>query len=202
MASNNSYPGLEPRVAALLRHHARRLAASDHRLEQADVEQELALHLHLRADRFDLGRGCRATYYDRLVRHRAADLVRNARASKRGRAAALSLEDLESEHVGAEIGGEAGSAGGCPWLMLEDGAAQEDTTALRCDLVRFIATQPLGLQQCCLLLLTHSVAETARVLGHHRSSVYAWVATLRERARTAGLGIYLGVSPTDSVPAE
>ena len=107
-----------------------------------------------------------------------------------------------SEHVGAEIGGEAGGAGGCPWLMLEDGAAQEDTTALRCDLVRFIATQPLGLQQCCLLLLTHSVAETARVLGHHRSSVYAWLATLREQARTAGLAIYLGVNPTDSVPAE
>ena len=202
MASTNSYPGLEPRIAALLRHHARRLAASDHRLEQADVEQELALHLHLRADRFELGRGSRATYHDRLVRHRTADLARNARAAKRGTAVTLSLEELPCERVGFEIGGGAGSGGACHGLMLEDGADPEDTSGLRCDLARFIAMQPPRLQECCLLLLTHTVAETARVLGHHRSSVYAWLATLRERARAAGLAIYLGVTPTDSMPAE
>jgi transposase-like protein len=199
MASTNSYPGLEPRVAALLRHHARRLAASDYRLEREDVEQELAVQLHLRADRFDLGRGSRATYHDRVVRHRAADLARNARAAKRGPAATLSLEELDSEHVGVEIGGKAGSGGAWHGLMLA--ADWEDTTALRCDLVQFLAMQPTRLQECCRLLLTDSVAETARVLGHHRSSVYAWVATLRERARTAGLGIYLGVTPTDSALA-
>jgi hypothetical protein len=202
MPSTNSYPGLEPRVAALLRHHACRLAASDHRLEREDVEQELAVQLHLRADRFDLGRGSRATYHDRVVRHRAADLARNARAAKRGPAATLSLEELDSEHVGVEIGGKAGSGGAWHGLMLEDGADWEDTTALRCDLVRFLAMQPPRLQECCHLLLTHTVAETARVLGHHRSSVYAWLTTLRERARAAGLAIYLGVTPTDSTPAE
>jgi hypothetical protein len=202
MASANSYPGLEPRVAALLRHHARRLAASDHRLEQEDVEQELALHLHLRADRFELGRASRATYHDRLVRHRAADLARNARAAKRGMAATLPLEEFASEHVGVEIGGGASSGGACQGLMLEDGADPEDASALRCDLARFLSTQPHRLRECCLLLVTHSVAETARVLGHHRSTIYAWLAMLRERGRAAGLGIYLGASPTDSSPAE
>jgi hypothetical protein len=202
MASTNSYPSLEPRVAALLRHHASRLAASDHRLEQEDVEQELATHLHLRDDRFDLGRASRATYHDRVVRHRAADLARNARAAKRGPAATLCFEDLDSDRDGVEIGGEAGCAGAWHGLMLEDRADWEDTAALRCDLVRFLAMQPPRLQECCLLLLTHSVAETARVLGHHRSSIYAWLATLRERGRAAGLAIYLGATPTDSVPAE
>ena len=202
MASTNRYPSLEPRVAALLRHHARRLAASDHRLEQEDVEQELAVHLHLRADRFEPRRGSHATYLDRLVRHRAADLARNARAAKRGTAAMLSFEELASEHVGLELGGEAGSGGACHGLTLEDGVDPEEVSGLRCDLARFIAMQPPRLQECCRLLLTHPVAETARVLGHHRSSVYAWLATLRGRARAAGLAIYLGVNPTDSVPAE
>ena len=196
MPSTNSYPGLEPRVAALLRHHACRLAASDHRLEREDVEQELALHLHLRADRFEPDRGSGSTYQDRLVRHRAADLARNTRAAKRG-PATLSLEELDPEQDSLKIDG-----GAWHGLRLEDGTDREDATALRCDLARFIAMQPPRLQECCLLLLTHSVAETARVLGHHRSSVYAWLATLREQARTAGLGIYLGVTPTDSALAE
>jgi hypothetical protein len=193
MASTNNYPHLEPRVTALLRHHASRLAASHHRLEREDVEQELATHLHLQDDRFDLGRASRATYHDRVVRHRAADLARNARAAKRGPAATLSLEDLDSESDSVAVGVGAG---------YEDRADWEDTAALRCDLIRFLAMQPPRLQECCLLLLTHSVAETARILGHHRSSIYAWVATLRERGRAAGLTVYVSAAPTDSVPAE
>jgi hypothetical protein len=193
MASSNSYTGFEPRVVALVRHHARRLAACDCLLEQEDAEQELAAHLHLRADRFELGRASRATYHDRLVRHRAADLARNARAAKRGPAPMLSLEDLHPERSSAAAGSQADHEDGAPW---------EDVAALRCDLVRFLASQPPRLQECCLLLLTHSVADTARMLGHHRSSIYAWLATLRERGSAAGLRIYLSTTPTDPVPAE
>lgn len=200
MASTNNYPGLEPHVAALLRYYASRLAASDHRLEQEVVEQELAIHLHLRADQFDPDRASRATYQDRVVRHRAADLARNARAAKRGPAATLSLEDLESDRDSVSV--EAGYLGARHRLMLEDSAGWEDTAALRYDLVRFLAMQPPRLQECCLLLLTHSVAETARLLGHHRSSIYAWLAMLRERGRAAGLAIYVSATPTDSAPAE
>ena len=193
MASTNSYPGLEPRVVALLRRHARQLAASDHGLEQEVVEQELAIHLHLRADQFDPDRASRATYNDRVVRRRAADLARNARAAKRGPVATLSLEDLDSERDSVQDGPEVGCADSADW---------EETAALRCDLARFLAGQPPRLQECCLLLLTHSVADTACMLGHHRSSIYAWLAALRERGRAAGLGIYLSTAPTDPVPAE
>ena len=106
----------------------------------------------------------------------------------------LSLEDLHPERGSVAAGSQAGTT--------EDSAPWEDVAALRCDLVRFLASQPPRLQECCLLLLTHSVADTARMLGHHRSSIYAWLATLRERGSAAGLGIYLSTTPTDPVPAE
>ena len=111
-------------------------------------------------------------------------------------------EELDSAHAGVEIGEEAVGGGAWHGMMLEDGADWEDATALRCDLVRFLAMQPTRLQECCRLLLTDFAAEAGRVLGRHRSSVYAWLAILRERARVAGLAIYLGVTPTDSMPAE
>jgi transposase-like protein len=46
------------------------------------------------------------------------------------------------------------------------------------------------------------VTETARQLGHHRCTVYAWLAALRERASSAGLDIYVGPNPTNSTSAE
>lgn len=78
----------------------------------------------------------------------------------------------------------------------------EEDVSLRLDMGRFLSAQPRHVQGCCHLLLRHSVIETARLLGHHRSTVYAWLAVLRERARAAGLDTYLSPNPTESVPAE
>jgi hypothetical protein len=197
MASTNSYPGLQPRIVALVRHHAGRLASPDCRLEREDMEQELLAHLHARACSLDPARASQATFQDRVVRHRAADLARNARAAKRGHSTdTMSFDELIQERDEDEAHREA----------VQDKAmstsALEVAVSLRLDLARFLSAQPRHLQDCCLLLLRHSVTETARVLGHHRSTVYAWLALLRERARAAGLDIYLSTDPTESVPAE
>jgi hypothetical protein len=197
MAPTNSYPSLDPRIVALVRHHAKRVAASDHRLEQQDVEQELHLQLHARATGLDLNRGSRATYDHHVVRNRAADLARNARAAKRGTPwASIPFEELEQIHNEVEAGRQvvAGNAlQADPW---------EDAASLRLDLARFLLAQPRDLQECCRLLLKYSVTETARSLGHHRCTVYAWLAALRERAASAGLDIYVGPNPTQSTLAE
>lgn len=74
MASTNRYPGLEPRVVALVRHHAGRLASLDRRLEREDMEQELHAQLHARAHALDQDRASEATFQDRIVRHRALTL--------------------------------------------------------------------------------------------------------------------------------
>jgi hypothetical protein len=198
MVSMNDYTGLEPRVVALVHHHASRLAASDPRLEQEDMEQELHLHLHVRANGHCPRRGSRATYDDRVVRHRIADLARDARASKRGSpAATVSLDHLLSSQVGREAGSQPG--GIATSSMIPEGETHwEDDAALRCDLARFLATRPSHLRQFLLLLLRHSVTETARIIGRHRSSVYVWLAAFRAQGRAAGLNIYIGPSPTDS----
>lgn len=197
MASTNSYPGLEPRIVALVRHHAKRVAASDHRLEPQDVEQELHLQLHARASGLDLSRGSRTTYEHHVVRNRAADLARNARAAKRGTPwTSIPLEDVDQIHDDLEAGRR----------EVHDEALQadhwEDAASLRLDLARFLSAQPRHLQECCRLLLKHSVTETARSLGHHRCTVHAWLAALRERACSAGLDIYVGRNPTHSTSAE
>lgn len=194
MASMNDYSGLEPRVVALVHHHASRLATADPRLEQEDMEQELHLHLHARANDHDAARGSCATFHDRVVRHRAADLARNARASKRGSpAATLSLDQLRSSEDGREACSRSGEIAATHW---------EDDTALRCDLVRFLETLPSHLREFCLLLLGHPLTETARIIGRHRSSIYAWLAALRAQGRAAGLEIYVSAGPTDSNPPE
>jgi Sigma-70 region 2 len=187
MASTNSYPGLEPSIVALVRHHAKRVAASDHRLEQQDVEQELHLQLHARASGLDLSRGSRTTYQHHVVRNRAADLARNARVAKRGAPwASAPLEDVDRIHDNLEPGRQ-----GVHARTLQPDH-WEDAASLRLDLARFLSAQPRHLQECCRLLLKHSVTETARSLGHHRCTVYAWMAALRERACSAGLDIYVG----------
>lgn len=197
MASTNRYPGLEPRVVVLVRHHAGRLATLDHRLEREDMEQELHAHLHARARSLDPDRASQATFQDRLVRHRAADLARNARAAKRGHSVdTRSFDEPIHEHDDDEAHREVIQGKASRTNALEEAAS------LRLDLARFLSAQPRHLQDCCHLLLNHSVTETARVLGHHRCTVYAWLAVLCERGRAAGLDIYLNADPTDSVPAE
>ena len=197
MASTNNYPGLEPRTVALVRHHAKRVAASDHRLEQQDVEQELHLQLHARASGLDVSRGSRTTYEHHVVRNRAADLARNARAAKRGdRWASTLLEDVDHSHDDLEPGRQGVHAKA---LQADH---WEDAASLRLDLARFLSAQPRHLRECCRLLLKHSVTETARSLGHHRSTVHTWLAALRKRARAAGLDIYVSPNPTHSTPAE
>jgi hypothetical protein len=202
MASTNRYPGLEPRLIELVRRNARRLAALDHRLEQEEVEQELLLHLHTQTERHETRRGSRATFEDRVVRNRAASLARDARAAKRGHpAATVSFDEVVAEESSHGVGELSDRTPLCR-LMSETGTAWEDGAALRLDLMRFLAAQPGRARECCLLLLERSVAETARIIGRHRSSIYAWLTILRSEARSAGLDIYIGTNPTDSVPAE
>lgn len=202
MGSTNSYPGLEPRLVELVRHHARRLADSDCRLEQEDVEQELLAHVQAQAERHEAHRGSRATFEDRVVRNRAAALARDARAAKRGHLATIvSFDEVVAEESSYGVG-EISDRAPPQQPMSETETAWEDAAALRLDLVRFLAAQPSRVQKCCLLLLERSLTETARIIGRHRSSIYAWLAILRSEARSAGLDIYLGANPTDSVPAE
>jgi hypothetical protein len=202
MASINDYSGLEPRVVALVHHHASRLAAANPRLEQEDMEQELHLHLHIRENDHDPRRGSRATFDDRVVRHRAADLARDARASKRGfPAATIPLDQLRSSEDGREAGGRSEGVTASS-ARQESEVHWEDAAALRCDLVRFLATRPSHSRDLCLLLLRHSVTEAARIIGRHRSSIYVWLAALRTQGRSAGLDIYISPGPTDCSPSE
>jgi DNA-directed RNA polymerase specialized sigma24 family protein len=50
MSSANRYPGIDPRIVASVRHHARRASGRLSGIELEDLEQELMLHAHRRLD--------------------------------------------------------------------------------------------------------------------------------------------------------
>lgn len=78
---------LDPAARALIRHKARKLAASRGFTpsEADDLEQELALHAHLASNRFDPRRGSATAFYDTVLANKVRSIVQHARAGKRDR---------------------------------------------------------------------------------------------------------------------
>ena len=79
-------PELDTYDLVLIRRKARTLAeqSSSSRDDQDDIEQDLVLHALQRLARFDRARGSLATFIDRVLTHKLADLMEAARTQSRG----------------------------------------------------------------------------------------------------------------------
>ena len=104
MSSANRYPGIDPRIVASVRHHARRASRRLPGLELEDLEQELMLHAHRRLSSYDPRCAYLWTYADRVLSNFVANLSEAARATSRGGGTStVSLDDpkleLDSEGV-------------------------------------------------------------------------------------------------------
>lgn len=196
MSSANRYPGIDPRIVASVRHHARRASGRLSGIELEDLEQELMLHAHRRLSSYDPERADLWTYADRILSNFVANLAKAAGARSRGGGASkVSLDDpkleLDSGPIATAICDR--SSPDLSWC---------ERIHLRQDLDRVLHSLPQHLQECCHWLARGSVTETARRSGLARSSIYSRITTLKRAFAAAGLDAYLAAPcPTLSTPA-
>jgi RNA polymerase sigma factor (sigma-70 family) len=185
MSSANRYPGIDPRIVASVRHHARRASGRLSGMELEDLEQELMLHAHRRLSSYDPGRADLWTYADRILSNFVANLAKAAGARSRGGGASkVSLDDpkleLDSEPIAAAICDR--SSADLSWC---------ERIHLRQDLDRVLHSLPQHLQECCHWLARGSVTEAAQRSGLARGSIYSRITTLKRAFAAAGLDAYV-----------
>jgi DNA-directed RNA polymerase specialized sigma24 family protein len=181
MSSANRYPGIDPRIVASVRHHARRASGRLPGLELEDLEQELMLHAHRRLSSYDPGRADLGTYADRILSNFVANLAKAAGARSRGGSAStVSLDDpkleFDNEPIATAICDH--PSADLSWC---------ERIHLRQDLDRVLHSLPQHLQECCHWLARGSVTEAARRSGLARGSIYGRIATLKRAFAAAGL---------------
>lgn len=185
MSSANRYTGIDDRVVASVRHHARRASTRLAGMDLEDVEQELMLHAHRRMNSFDPARADLWTFSDRMLSNFVRNLVKAAAAMRRG--GGLSTISLDGPELGPKGEPLADTVSNhdpieIPWC---------EQVHLRHDLDRVLNTLPQHLQDCCRWLTTDTVTEAAHRSGLARGSLYSRTATLRRVFIAAGLEAYL-----------
>jgi len=139
----------------------------------ADIEQELALALLSRLSCYDPSRANVTTFLLNVIDNVVASLIRAKRALKRGIGRQYASDDMLDQVVDAQA---------------SDPARRFE---LRHDLDLVIAGLPPELQQICRLLKTNTMAETARLIGCSRTTLYVQRATIMKHMEDAGLRDYL-----------
>ncbi|MDH3660445.1 MAG: hypothetical protein OEU92_10520 [Alphaproteobacteria bacterium] len=192
MSSTNSYSGIDDRLVASVRHHARRAISKLPGMELEDLEQELMLHAHRRLTCYDPARSDLWTFADRILKNFVANLLASERAKRRGGGClTASIDDLSpaDELILAD------------WTL---GGSKPDqlnclqSVHLRFDLDRGKRLLPAHLRVCCNLLAEHSPSEVARRLKLARGSLYSRMQTIRRALTAAGLQSYF----SSAIPAE
>ena len=164
-------------------------------MEPDDVVQDLRLNLLRRAEQFNPDRASFATYSDRVAQNRVATLAAPT-ARIRAERSMVALD--------APIESECGDPGATLADLLPESAALHERVqlgddhgvGLRMDVARLMKALPAASRRLAALLGHMSVAEAARTLGLHRSTVYDRLASIRAAATALGLHEYLGTSPT------
>ena len=170
----NRYEGFNEYTQKQIRIVASRVARSygfkQH--EQLDIEQELAMHLRSKLPSYDANRASVRTFVERVLEHKAIDLITERRARKRGACVTtLSLDDLDEDGTSSIRSNT---------LLDPTTIALEDFLNLRMDVERIVTSLPSDLRKLCVHLLTCNVTEIARTTGASRSAVYGSIHKLRE----------------------
>lgn len=182
MVSQNSYIGFDRYADPLIRHKARQLVGKEGFTEddRADLEQELALDLLQRLPRFDPNKAKVTTFMTRVVEHRISTLLaarraqcRDWRLNQRSLNAPVDDSDTAAEDLINRVADDSDSV-----------RAMEN----RLDMERLLASLPDEHRQLCEQLKEHTVAESARILGLPRSTLYGRLNLIRECFASGGYG--------------
>ena len=157
--------------------------------DQDDLEQELVLHLLERLPKYDASKASLDTFINRVVYHIATSLVRARQTQKRGVDVTVHLEDpvglpgeenqilldvIDPEDLGLKNGTLSRST--------------EDQYLLQIDTEMLLNALPPDLRALCHMLAEDSVAEVAKSLGRHRTTIYKNVQTIHKDLEKKRLG--------------
>ena len=158
-------------------------------------EGDACLDLIRRADKFDPSKASFDTFADRVVANRVSSLASptNALRAERG------MQSLE-----APVGGVSDDGGLTLSDVLPEASAIDPVDdfslthgpGLRGDVGKLLAALCPASRRVAIAVSHLSVAQTARALGLHRSTVYERLAAIRETAATLGLDGYFEPGPT------
>lgn len=180
--SQNRYEGIDQYVVNQVRYHACALIRHPavHGMEVEDIEQELMLDYLSRIQAYDPERASLRTFADRILNHKCASIIEEAKAQKRG--GGMQEMSLES------------------WLESRDGEDDElpdhiyDRTEafhFAIDLNRVLRDLPEPMASLLVQLGIYNVSEIARRTGTPRSTLYGAINELRARLREQGIHHYL-----------
>lgn len=153
-------------------------------LSQDDIQQSLVVRLLERLPAFDGNPDRWHGFVAVVVKGAVANLLRNARATKRCERNFQSLSD--------QVHGEDGKQASFGHLLTEEeglrrlGLEPSDQFAAvdeRLDMETFLARLPAELRDVCERLAHHSTVEVASQLKIPRSTLNRWLADIRERYR-------------------
>lgn len=168
-------------------------------LDAEDIAQELREEVLRRADLFDSERACFDTFVDRIIKNRIADLARLSQASKASRKT-QSFETPILTHDGqesltlAETLCETSPAYGADDFAAAHGAG------LKSDVAKFLASLCPTSRHIAIAVSQGSVADAARNLGLHRSTIYERLSVIRKAAIAMGLDGYFEAAPRQFAP--
>ena len=188
-------PELGPYAVQLIRCKARQLVGQAGLVEddQEDIEQDLRLHLFEQLSKYDPARGAFSTFVDRVVDHKAADILDARFAARRDcRIFVGSIDDTVRLREGGEV----------PIidLDLEDAMhVQRGISApspyaeaeFRIVLERAMAALTPEQRDLCRRLLTATIAEISAATGVPRPTLYDRLRQIRAAFERAGLKEYV-----------
>lgn len=185
------------RISRNIRIRAARLARSGAvpGLDVDDIEQELRLDLIRRVQKFDPTKSSFDTFADRVVANQIATLASATRAMRAERV-------MQSLHV--HVGEDEADGGLTLSDVLPETAAIDPVdefalshgAGLRGDVAKLLGALCPSSRRVAIALSHLSVAEAARALGVHRSTIYARLAIIRRTAQSLGLDEYFEAAPT------
>lgn len=165
-------------------------------MDVEDIEQELRLDLIRRAPNYDPAKASFETFADRIVANRIASLASATQASRAER----TMQSLDMPiGAGDDVDGDLTLADVLPEsaaLHASDDLAKMHGPGLRGDIAKLLARLCPTARQIAIAVSHLSVAETARELGLHRSTVYQHLAAIRRTAMDLGLAEYFEPAPT------
>lgn len=168
-------------------------------LDAEDIAQELREEVLRRAEHFDPARACFDTFVDRIIKNRIADLARQSEAAK----AIRKTQSFDTPIIGRD--GQEGLtladalSETSPAFGADDFAAAHGA-GLKSDVARFLASLCPSSRCIAIAVSQGSVAEAARILGLHRSTIYERLRAIRKAAVAMGLDGYFEAAPRQFAP--